>query len=151
MHSDGAQAIKCDLAVKALLDSGKLQFRATGTSMLPALWPGDLVTIQSAGIAAIGAGEIVLCRVGRSLCLHRVVQNVGVCLITRGDFVPEPDPPVHPSEILGRLVAVRRGRSLFVPKENLNCWQILLIRTLRRSRHFCTALLRLHAIRLKLA
>jgi hypothetical protein len=151
MHVDRAQTVKCDLAARVLLSSGRLQFSATGASMLPALWPGDLMTVQSAGIADIGLGEIVLFRLNRSLCLHRVVQNTGGSLITRGDSVPDPDPPVQPSAILGRLVAVQRGRRSFVPKENLNCCQELLVRFLRRSRHFCAALLRLHALRLKLA
>src|SRR5450759_2527605 len=102
MYADRTQITKCDLAASVLLSSGRLQFRATGASMLPALWPGDLMTIQSAGIAAIGPGEIVLFRLNRSLCLHRAVQNTGGCLITRGDSVPDPDPPVQPSEILGR-------------------------------------------------
>ena len=36
----------CSMAAEALRSWGTLKLRATGISMLPALWPGDLLTVS---------------------------------------------------------------------------------------------------------
>jgi Peptidase S24-like len=145
------QPLLCDLAAEVLLSSGRLQFRAKGASMLPALWPGDLVTIHSASIDQIRGGEIVLFRADRQLCLHRVVRKSRGVLITRGDSVRCDDEPVHPHDILGRLVGVQRGRSRFAPRERLTRCQEFLLLLMTQSRRLTLGLLRLHLLRLKLA
>src|SRR5689334_15531995 len=59
------QALKqgrCSLVAEALRTWGGLKIRATGVSMLPTLWPGDLLTVQSRRLEEIEPGEIVLYR-----------------------------------------------------------------------------------------
>ena len=97
------------LAENLLRDAGQLAFVAQGTSMLPAILPGDKVVVASVPFPEIQKGDVILfCRQERWF-LHRVRQ---VCpggqahLITQGDAVPRPDPPVFPEQLLGRAVSV---------------------------------------------
>ena len=53
---------RCSLVAEALREWGVLKIRATGVSMLPTLWPGDLLTIHSRQLEEIEPGEIVLYR-----------------------------------------------------------------------------------------
>lgn len=101
------------MAVEILQASGKLQLRVTGSSMLPTLWPGDLLTLQSTASDPICPGEIVLFQREDRLVIHRVVrlsshrQQDGV--MTRGDSMAQDDAPIAVSDVLGRVTEVRRG------------------------------------------
>jgi hypothetical protein len=82
-----------------------LRMRVYGESMLPALWPGDMVDIESCSVSELRAGEIVLaCRNGR-LFLHRFVEqcDLGSFLLC-GDSMPGPDQRFPQEALLGRLV-----------------------------------------------
>ena len=93
---------KCDLASHVLRDHGSLRLRVDGTSMLPALWPGDVVRIERLPADAVAPGDVVLFyRAGR-LFLHRVAQATATHLHTYGDAWRLPDPPVSATEFLGR-------------------------------------------------
>jgi hypothetical protein len=100
------------LAGEVVRRFGEMQLRVTGSSMLPALWPGDLVRIEGRKFASLVPGEIVFyLREGR-LYLHRLVakreNGTNRLLITRGDALPADDPPVPESSLLGVATAVRR-------------------------------------------
>ncbi len=56
------------------------------------------------------AGEVALFSRGSGLVAHRVFRNDASGLRTRGDSVPQADPPVTPAEFLGRVVTLERGR-----------------------------------------
>ena len=62
------------LAAAVLRSGSTISLRALGTSMLPALWPGDLVTIVPVPLGAIRPGEIVLCVRNGRFCIHRLTQ-----------------------------------------------------------------------------
>ena len=83
--------------------------------MLPSLWPGDLLTIQSAAHDEIAPGDIVLVLRDNRFFVHRLVEKRQVqdCLlwITRGDAMPQNDPPVAASDLLGRVASVCRAKS----------------------------------------
>lgn len=128
---------RCNLAAEVLQSSGTLHIRAMGTSMLPTLWPGDLVTIQSQDFEQVEPGEIVLfLREGRFF-LHRAVKKSGVgkavFLLTRGDSMPQNDPPVQPGELLGRVTGIRRGGSVIAPVRRLSWFDLMLARLLGYS------------------
>jgi hypothetical protein len=79
--------------------------RVYGESMLPALWPGDMVEIASCSVSDLRAGQIVLAyRAGR-LFLHRFVSqcDLGSFLLC-GDSMPSPDRRFPEEALLGRLV-----------------------------------------------
>ena len=83
-----------------------------GESMLPALWPGDVVEIESCSPEEVRPGEIVLALRDSRLVTHRLVtwcKPNGFLL--RGDSVPRPDPLLPPEALLGRLVRVAEAGS----------------------------------------
>ena len=92
MDSQTQEKGRCSLAAEALRSWGRLRLRARGLSMLPTLWPGDFLTIQSRSAEQIEPGEIVLyMREGRFF-VHRVksksVVGDGTFLIVRGIACP---------------------------------------------------------------
>jgi hypothetical protein len=82
-----------------------IRMRVNGESMLPALWPGDIVEIAPCVPQEVRTGEIVLATRDGRFFLHRLLspcQPDGFLL--RGDSMPSVD-PLFPSEaLLGRLV-----------------------------------------------
>jgi signal peptidase I len=104
---------KQNLAVEVLRKTGNLRLAAFGNSMLPALFPGDILTIKAEAMAEIRAGDVVLFgRQGRFF-IHRVLRRhqkeSEAMLLTRGDAMPHSDQPVSAGELLGRIVSLQRG------------------------------------------
>lgn len=132
---------RCDLAARACRAFGGLKLKVTGTSMLPAVHPGDVVAVRHCGVDGIAAGDLVLFLKGNRLFVHRVVSVGGDALITRGDALPQADPLVCADELLGKVVRIeRRGRP--VPRAPWAAWHYRLAHAvLRRSalaaRLFC--------------
>jgi len=123
----GAQARdkgQCSLAAEVLRSSGTLRLRAAGVSMLPTLWPGDLLTVQSNRPEHAEPGEIVLYMRRGRFFIHRVVSKNPAedeaFLITRGDSMPKDDPPVRKGEFLGKITEIRRAGSIFTPAPRLS-------------------------------
>jgi hypothetical protein len=93
------------LLAEALQRSGRVRLRVHGESMLPALWPGDVVEIASCSLEDVQFGGIVLARRDGRLFLHRLIAPAtpeGFRL--RGDSVPASDPLFPPEALLGRFV-----------------------------------------------
>jgi signal peptidase I len=131
------EASRCNLAAEVLQSRGTVQIRAMGSSMLPTLWPGDLVTIESQKFEQVQPGEIVLCLRDGRFFLHRAVKKSctgsDTFLLTRGDSMPKNDPPVRPGELLGRVTGIRRGESVVAPKPRLSPFGLMLARLLAHS------------------
>jgi hypothetical protein len=102
---------KRSLAVEVLRASGQLRLAARGYSMLPTLWPGDVLTIQAASLEQVSRGDLVLFAREGSFFIHRVLRSTRepMRLITRGDSMPGPDAPVTASELLGKVIAAERN------------------------------------------
>ncbi len=109
-----------DQAISALvaetLGAGHaMKFRALGSSMIPAIWPGDLLTIKPVGTSFPEIGEVVLTLNERGLQAHRVVERQetapSTAIVTRGDAMTVCDPVAPTSAVLGLIVA-RNGRRL---------------------------------------
>lgn len=97
------------LAVDALRGSGHLRLLVNGESMLPTLWPGDIVEIESCRAGEVGRGEIVLAWRDERFFLHRFLNERESGFITRGDSMAGPDPEFAASALLGRLQSVNRN------------------------------------------
>ncbi len=116
--SDPARvAMKQELALRVLKDYGRVRIRVFGTSMLPALWPGDVLGIERTDGSEIGPGDIALFESRGQLFAHRVLAVCGSgeqrVLFTQGDSIPHTDRPFRASELLGRVeVVVRAGREI---------------------------------------
>jgi signal peptidase len=123
MDFQAREAGRCSLVAEALRSWGRLKLRASGISMLPALWPGDLLTIQSYQPEQVEPGEIVLYMRDGRFFIHRVASKsfdgMGTILITRGDCLAENDPPLSSGELLGRICEIQRAGSVFVPARKL--------------------------------
>jgi len=126
------------LVVELIRQFGEVRLKATGTSMLPSVWPGDILTVRRRDAAELRPGQIVLCYRGQGFVAHRLVSLNAGRLITRGDCLPHNDPPFHENEVLGQVVAVlRNGRSI---DPSRYCWSSVASWILRRS-DLCTRVL----------
>jgi signal peptidase I len=116
-------ALKCELAGEVLRASGRLRLRVTGWSMLPAIFPGDTLLIERANSESVGKGDIILFQRDRRMFVHRVSGKFGcdrdLQIVTQGDGMPNPDPPVSSSQLLGKVsFVVRDGRCLRARNES---------------------------------
>jgi Peptidase S24-like len=155
MNSSGnGSTLGCELAGEVVSTFGEVRLRVLGTSMVPSIHPGDLVSVQRAGLSEISPGEIVLyLREGR-LFAHRVVTRAGSheqpLLILRGDRLRHNDPPVCVSELLGRVYLIERGERRLQPATGLSTWERMILRLLRFSDRATYLYLRLDAGRQRL-
>jgi hypothetical protein len=81
-----------------------IRLQVHGESMLPALWPGDMVEIASCRPDDLIPGEIVLALRSGLLFLHRLVAVNANGFTLRGDSMPGCDPFYSREMLLGRLV-----------------------------------------------
>ena len=97
------------LVAEVLGRFGEVRLRVTGSSMLPSVQPGDVLTIRRCVMSAVESGAIVLCTRDGRLFAHRVVSRRNTHLVTRGDALEWQDPPVRQDQLLGRVVALTRN------------------------------------------
>ena len=116
------ERLGCELAAEVLRSFGRLRLRTTGASMLPTVWPGDVLSVRRHNVVEALPGDIVLfLREGR-LVAHRVVERT-ICQdkmqwVTRGDSVESNDLPVSSGELLGRVTAIERGSRRLTPHQS---------------------------------
>jgi signal peptidase I len=98
--------------------------------MLPAVWPGDLLTVRSHQPEDAERGEIVLYMRRGRFFIHRIVStnpaDHDAFLITRGDSMPKNDPPVRRSEFLGKVTEIRRAASIVLPARKRSAFNQIL-------------------------
>jgi len=144
---------KLGLAAEMLRSHGSVQLKAWGTSMLPTVWAGDLLTIESVASDEVTAGDIVLVLCHHRFFIHRLVERRQgrdcFSLITRGDAMPHDDPPAAVSELLGRVARIRRGNRSFIPNRRLSLRHSALAWMLCRSDRFRGLTLRIRAASLQ--
>jgi signal peptidase I len=135
--SKSASTLKCALAGEVLRSFGSLRFPAIGRSMLPTIWAGDTLVVESVVPSQVQIGEVVV--VGRhgSLCAHRVIGMEADAetprWITQGDALPVPDPPVSENELMGRVsYVIHAGRLIPLPAE-LSAVERVTAKIVRRS------------------
>jgi signal peptidase len=146
-----AAALASGLAEEVVRTFGRVHLRVFGTSMVPAIFPGDLISVQHAVLSEISNGEIVLyVRDGRMFA-HRVVgctdSPEGSLLIARGDRFRHNDPPISSGELLGKVISVERGNSQWRSAPCLSGWERMIVHVLRNSDRATYLYLRLAALR----
>jgi signal peptidase I len=148
-QEDVSKTLASSLAGEIVRTFGMVRLRASGTSMVPSILPGDLISIQRAGLREISPGEVVVFIQNGRLLVHRVVSSGSSfdtrCLITRGDRLCHNDPPVYSSELLGRVVSVDRGNQQVKSIAASRGWQRVMARLLRTSDRATHLYLRLAA------
>lgn len=102
-----------DLVADIARQFGEVRLKVKGVSMLPALWPGDVLTVRRASPADLRPGRILLCYGEQGFVAHRFVGRRGDLFVTRGDALPREDRPFREDQVLGQVVAILRdGRSV---------------------------------------
>jgi hypothetical protein len=148
MPDDREDDPKLGLAAEMLRCRGIVYLTAWGTSMLPSVWPGDLLTIHSTACAEVVPGDIVLVLRNSRFFVHRLVERRRVqdCLswITRGDAMPHNDPPAAASELLGRVASIRRANRSLVPSRRVPLLHSALAWMLCRWDRFRNLTLKIH-------
>jgi signal peptidase I len=114
---DSADAAFVDVVTDLLRWGHTVRVRIRGGSMHPTFRDGEAITVTPAEPVAVRRGDVILYRCGRAVIAHRVVCVVRGAgrersFVARGDSSAAPDGPVHASSVLGRVVAVERGRRI---------------------------------------
>jgi signal peptidase I len=140
-----AHDARCELVVEVVRRFGTARVRVTGSSMLPAIRPGDTVWFRRCDADAARVGDVILfVRDGR-LFAHRVTRRVGHCLVTQGDGLPAPDGPVSPGEVVGRASRILRQGRVFRPGARASPIARWAARALYRCDRLGRRLARLHS------
>ena len=149
-QGDGSNAIARGLVGEVVRTFGQVRLRVFGTSMAPSILPGDVISVQRAGLSEISPGEVILFTRNGDLAAHRVVAKTTTSsqsyLITRGDRLRENDPPVSSSELLGRVHLIERGRRRLQPATGLSGSKHIFALLLRSSDRATYLYLRLAAL-----
>lgn len=142
------------LAAEVLHRFGEVRLVAHGSSMIPSIYPGDLLTVRSESIANARTGEIVLFLLEGRWFVHRVVrqwpEGNRVVFATRGDALTREDPSLDGTQLLGRVTSiVRRGKPVKVatrvsPGLKVLRWSV------QNSAMFTKTLLAAHQLRTRL-
>ena len=146
---EASDALGRELAAEVVRRFGRVRLLVSGTSMVPAVLHGDLISVERAGIGGISPGEIVVfAREGR-LVTHRVVDRAGspgvAYLVTCGDRTRRNDAPILPAELLGRVTSIERGHRPVPRRRWLRRPERMLCRLLRFSDRATSVYLRLAA------
>lgn len=106
---DLCDAVKRCLVAEVVRTFGEARLKVTGSSMLPSVWCGDILTIHRRRPAELLPGQIVLCYRNQAFVAHRLVSKIGNHLITRGDSLCYYDRPFREDEVVGQVVSILRG------------------------------------------
>ena len=119
VQKGASSEVGCGLAEEVVRTFGEVRLRVVGTSMVPSILPGDLLSIRKASARDMSFGDVVVFQQCERLLVHRVVgRKVATTpsgtagepfLITRGDRLRQDDPPVASSDLLGRVVSLERN------------------------------------------
>ena len=149
--SGEAHAVKCELAGEILRSSGTLRLRVMGWSMLPSVWPGDTLVIERVDSGAVSEGDIVLFGRDRRLFAHRVVAKSspagGTKILTRGDAMAQPDPPVSEHDMLGKVTFVVRNWRCIEPSRTPRLSQRAVAALVRNSEIAARVVVGVHGMR----
>jgi len=91
---------------------GHLPLIARGDSMRPSLHDGDVLVLGPLKGGKVHVGDIVLWSAKRRAVIHRVVALRDNGLLTRGDARQRADGWVRLDAVIGRVVQVKRRRSI---------------------------------------
>ena len=147
--------IAVTLAAEVLRTFGEFEFVAWGSSMIPAVFPGDTLIVRKETHERVCAGDVVLFARDGRFYAHRLVEKIetdgSVRLIARGDARDRDDPPFAEGDLLGRIETVIRRGKRFDLERRLGVGQRMLRWIVQRSEFGAKSLLRWHSLRGRLA
>jgi signal peptidase I len=145
-----SSATACRLVAESVRKCGGIRLRTVGTSMVPAIHPGDVLCIQPVNPNEVSLGDIVVYAREHVLVVHRIVRASADAIephvVTRGDRMLRDDAPIHAGELLGRVVSIeRKNRRVNVYAFSNGVGQALCL-VLRRSERATRLFLRANAL-----
>jgi signal peptidase I len=142
-------SLKLELAAEILREFAEVRFVARGSSMIPAIYPGDCLKATAYGDDSPQCGEIVLCRLADGVRVHRIVrifgEGHGTRYLLRGDALMDEDAPVQGEGMLGRVTLIERRGRPFAVEATMAVWQRALRMVVRQSKLAAALLLSWHA------
>jgi hypothetical protein len=115
-QSPSQGVLRQGMVEEVLQRRGSVHLCVFGESMLPSIWPGDVVTVARHPASRIEVGEVILFRRNQRFFLHRVRAIFSLDGLlrfnTRGDSAPQSDPPIPESDVLGNVVEVRGNQRI---------------------------------------
>ncbi|MCL5773785.1 MAG: signal peptidase I [Firmicutes bacterium] len=101
------------LCQNTLLRGGNLKLKVFDSDMEPTFKIGDIVTIKPVKINEFNVGDIVFYITdNQKLVAHRIMKKMKwgteTIFITKADTKEENDPPVRPSQVMGKAIEVKR-------------------------------------------
>jgi hypothetical protein len=118
--TEAREGHKLDLAVEVLASSGAIRLQALGTSMLPSIWPGDVLRIAPKTGQVIVPGDIVLVARDSRFFVHRLIEKRNSQWIMRGDSLPQNDAAVAEAQVLGKVSAIHRKSRVISPNPRVS-------------------------------
>jgi hypothetical protein len=122
-HTDAAD-LKLRLAGEILRARSPIEVRTSGTSMLPSIWPGDVLAIENCDASEIRRGDIIRFMQAGRFVIHRVISvardSGNICWTTRGDSLTREDSPVSERCFAGRVCGIRRKDRWVPPPVHLS-------------------------------
>jgi signal peptidase I len=111
----------CELVADVVRQFGSARLTVNGSSMIPAVWPGDVLHVNRSSIDGLHPGDIIVYRRGEHLITHRLTSVRGTLLVTRGDAVRYNDADVCESELVGKVITIVRAGRRHHPRQSI--WQ----------------------------
>ena len=135
------QSACCDLIADVVRGHGKVLLKVAGASMVPALWPGDVVTVQRCAPQELISGSIIVFRQNQRLVVHRLMHWQEDCAVTRGDLHPCLDLPTPAGDVIGRVETIERNGRRVSPRLSLRQSAVgfVLRRSQRATWHYMRA------------
>jgi signal peptidase len=144
------ELLKNELAAEVVRRFGTLRLRVTGSSMLPAIRPNDILLVRRCRLQDADPGDVILFMRQRRLFAHRVIGlSGGAVLVTQGDSIAQPDPCVTPGELLGKVIQVTRHDKSVPQQSKLTLPTRLAAALFRRSTMAARAFARLQGLRVR--
>src|SRR3990172_6294714 len=91
----------------------RFALKVEGTSMIPILQPGDVLTLEKTAFLRIKENDVVMVIKNKQPMIHRVIYKAKNYLVTRGDHQMESDGRIKPSRVYAKVVDVKRGAHQF--------------------------------------
>jgi GNAT superfamily N-acetyltransferase len=115
------------LAANILGRGGTFSFKARGTSMVPYIQDGDIITIEPAKPSTLEIGTVALYRLASDrLVAHRVVakeiRGSQTILTMRGEAAAGSGDKIRAEQVLGRVVSIRRDKEFNLQRFRAPFW-----------------------------
>jgi Peptidase S24-like len=144
--TEAHEGYKLELAAEVLTSGHTIRLQALGTSMLPTIWPGDVLSIERRPDQEIVPGDIVLVARQNRFFVHRLIEKGNARRITRGDSLPQNDEPAAAVQVLGKVSLIVRKTGAVVPNSRVSVFGRAFAWMLCHWNSFRNITLRIHSM-----